>query len=245
MKRYPTSQSGSSDVSIFRLLPLPPLNLPSPGQVLLSLTNRLMARHKAVQDLLAVHSGRTFAVRVGTMSAFLTIGHDGSLSLADSRIKADVELALDLGLLLRSGWRPPSPVPEIPGLIHVSGDAAMAQTLSTVAKHWRPELEDVLAEKVGDVAAMQITHGLRSLVKNTATAAEKFVQNLTEFMAYETQSLTPVPVIRSFVIRLNDHQQNLEKVSDTLAGLDARLQALERKARMARSNEVSHGGASS
>lgn len=198
-----------------------------PAKGLVSVFNALIARQPAAMALLAQHAGRTFHVCVSGLTVALTICHDGSLAVADSAVVADVTLRIDVGQLLRSGWVPGRPWPDQPGLLHVSGDAAMAQTLSTLARHWRPELEDILADRIGDVAAVRVVRGVAGLVKGIAASGSKLSQNLAEYLAYETRTLTPQALMQPARQQLAQHTEHIKGLENRLDQIRRRLDSLE------------------
>lgn len=207
-------------------LPLPKLGA-DPALWVISALNALMRHQPAARDLLAQHAGRTVHLYVGQPRFALTIGHDGSLGAADMAVIPDVTLRVDLARLLQTGWIPGRPMPESAGLFHVTGDAAMAQSLSTLARHWRPDLEDLLAEIVGDVAAVQMTRGARAIARGLFEAGEKLTQNLAEFLAYESRDLTPGPALQSWQQQLQSYKRQLIEMDQKVDQLSMRLQAVE------------------
>lgn len=208
------------------VLPMPNFGA-DPLQWVIGAVNALMKRQPAAQDLLAQHAGRTVHLYVGQPRFALTIGHDGTLSAADAAVLPDVTLRVDVVRLLQSGWMPGRPLPESTGLLHVTGDAAMAQTLSTLARHWRPDLEDLLSEMVGDVAAVQIARGARSLARGLFEAGEKFTQNLAEFLAYETRDLTPGPVLQTWQQQFQSYKRQMIEMDQKVGQLSRRLHEVE------------------
>lgn len=154
----------------------------------------------------------------------MTIGHDGRLSPADPAVVPDVTLTIDTARLWAAGWRPGQPFPERAGLVHVSGDAAMAQTLSILAKSWRPELEDLLSQYVGDVAAVQLVAGAKRLTALAGQFVVRTSQNVAEYAAHEAQWLLDDAPLR-------DQAQQLQALNTELGALQARLDALEARAK--------------
>lgn len=161
------------------------------------------------------------------MTVALTIGHDGRLSAADSRVIPDVTLRVDASRLAQSGWRPGDEWPEVAGLLHVTGDAAVAQTLSTLAKHWRPELEDLLAEKTGDIPAVLLVRGVKAIFKGAIEASGNLSQNVVEYLSYETKELTPITVMQTLMTQHSQHQTNLGEMERRLTALSLRIKVLE------------------
>lgn len=207
------------------------LSLPKPGAQpvswVIGAVNALMRRQPAAQELLAQHAGRTVHIHIGQPRFALTVCHDGSLDVADDSIMPDVTLRVDVTRLLQSGWTPGRALPESAGLFHITGDAALAQSLSTLARHWRPDLEDLLAEFVGDIPAVQIVRTARGFLHALFETGEKLTQNVAEFLAYESRDLTARPVLETWQRQLQSHTRSLSEMDQRLEVLFNRLRAIE------------------
>lgn len=187
-----------------------PWNQP-PRQAVCDLLNKWLSREPAVFELLAPHSGQTFRLLAGPLDLALTIAHDGRLSCADTAVVPDVTLSIDAEALWSSGWRPGQPLPERNGLVQVSGDVALAQTLSSLAASWRLDPEDMLSQAVGDVAAVQLMSGARRLTTLARQFVSRTSENLAEYAAHEANLLAS--------------QGSQQVLSDDLAQLQNRLDA--------------------
>ena len=207
----------------------------TPRQAFCDLLNQWLAREPAIFDLLAPHAGQTFSLVANPVKAALTIAHDGRLSLADPAVIPDVSLTIDTQALWAAGWRPGEPLPERPGMIQVSGDVTLAQTLSTLAASWRPDPEDLLSQAVGDVAAVQMVSG----IKRVGALATQFVtrtsQNLAEYAAHEARLLASQASSRVLADDLTRLHQTLDASSSKLDALFARLSDCEAAASGGRS----------
>lgn len=186
----------------------------------------MFERQPAVFELLAQHAGHTFRLLAKPIDAAMTIGHDGRLSPADAAVVPDVTLIIDTARLWAEGWRPGQPFPERAGLVHVSGDAAMAQTLSTLAKSWRPDLEDILSQYVGDVAAVQLVASAKRLGTLAVQFATRTSENLAEYVAYEANVVLPEVVLREHASALARLNTDLDALQKRLDDLDARARQL-------------------
>ncbi len=201
---------------------MPSLGGATPPALLCAVLNRLLAQNDKVCALLAQHTGCTFEIKAPPIQAKLTIETDGKLSPADEHVASQVCLTLNTAALIKLGWRPGQPFPEQPGLLHVSGDVAMAQTLSMLAKHWRPDLEDLLAQRIGDLAARQVLRGAQSLLSTVWRSSQHLVENVAEYATHETQTITGTA---AFVTFKADRMALSAKVST----LEERLQRLQHR----------------
>lgn len=196
--------------------------------LLCAVLNRLLAQNDSARALLAQHAGCTFEMQARPIQAKLTIDSDGKLSPAGALVVPQVCLTLDTAALVKLGWQPGQPFPEQPGLLHVSGDVAMAQTLSTLAKHWRPDLEDFLAQRLGDVAARQVMRGAKGLLSTVWRSSQHLAENMAEYVTHETQTITGTALFDAFKA---DRMALSTKVSSLEDRLQQLQQRLERTAR--------------
>lgn len=194
----------------------------SPPAVLCAILNRLLAQNDRAKELLAQHAGRGFEIQAQPIQAKLAIDSDGTLRPAGANMTPQVCLTLDVTALLKMGWRPGQPMPEQSGLLHVSGDVAMAQTLSTLAKHWRPDLEDLLAQRIGDIAARQVYRGAQSFIAAVWRSTQRLAENVAEYAAHENGSIAAAGQLDALVA---DHLALSKQLSD----LDDRLQQLQQR----------------
>ena len=201
---------------------MPSLGGATPPSLLCAVLNRLLAQNDKACALLAQHVGCTFEVKAPPIQAKLTIETDGKLRPADVLVAPQVCLTLDTAALIKLGWRPGQPFPEQPGLLHVSGDVAVAQTLSTLAKHWRPDLEDLLAQRIGDVAARQVLRGAKSLLSTVWRSSQHLAENVAEYATHETQTITGTAAFDAF-------KADRVSLSEKVSALEERLLQLQQR----------------
>ncbi len=198
----------------------------SPQGAACAVINRFFRQQPAVAELLSKHSGQSFRLVAKPVDATMTISHDGYLSPADKAIAPDVVLTVNGTSLLRTGWRPGQPLPEGPGFVHISGDAALAQTLSMLANSWRPDLEDLLAGYVGDIAARQLISRVQGVSRALVQSTTRFAQNVAEYAAYESDELVAQPELLSHHEANSDLSRRLNGLKDRVKHLEARSHAL-------------------
>lgn len=198
-----------------------------PQRAFCDLLNRLFAREPAVFELLAPHSGQTFRLVADPIDAAMTIAHDGKLTAADAAVVPDVTLTIDTKALWASGWRPGQAMPERAGLVQVSGDVALAQTLSTLASSWRFDPEDMLSSVVGDVAAVQLVAGVKRLTRLATQFVSRTSQNLVEYAAYEAYWVVSKGSHLVFTDELTQLQQRLDETQHRINAITQRLSSHE------------------
>jgi len=193
--------------------------------------NTVLQQQSAARDLLAQHPGHTFELRADPVSASLTIDQTGLLTPADPIVKADVLVVIDTRQLWAIGWRPGKPFPERSGLVHVSGDASFAKTLAVLAKHCRPDLEDFLAQRIGDIPARHLTVAFQRLAGVMVESADRMVENLAEYITHEAQVLPSYPALVSHASQLRDLKGTLDLLGVRTKSLEDRIERLGNKGR--------------
>ena len=193
--------------------------------------NAVLQQQTAARDLLAQHPGQTFELQAAPVSASLTIDQTGLFAPADPIVKADVLVVVDTRQLWAIGWRPGKPFPERSGLVHVSGDAAFAKTLALLAKHCRPDLEDLLAQRIGDIPARQLTMAFQRLAGVMVESADRMAANLAEYITHEAQVLPSYPALISHASQLRDLKGALDLLEVRTKSLEARIERLGNKGR--------------
>ena len=209
---------------------LPDVSILHPVQAIAVAFNLLTRQQPWAAERLTRHAGKTLRVALGAFHVTLTIGHDGHLTQADPAIIPDVVLDVvpeRLGaarlLSLREGG-------EFSDLIQISGEASLAQVVSELARDLRPDPEDLLARWVGDIPATRIIGGLRSVGQGARGAAQRFAQNLAEYLSEEAGALVGKPAMAAFEADNVETFARLESVGHRLTALAARVQRLERVA---------------
>ena len=200
----------------------------APQQAACRFLNRLLQQQPAVLDLLSRHAGQSFELNAPPLSAWLTIEHDGALSPADKSIAPNVKLSIDTHALLERGWRPGQPLPQESGYVHISGDAALAQTLSMLAECWRPDAEDLLADYVGDIAARQLFAGAARLQHLFRQGLVRASENVAEYAAHEADLLVSLGLAQEHWARQAHLIAHLDGIEKRLAQIDRRIEASHR-----------------
>src|SRR5690606_9614605 len=107
------------------------------------------------------------------------------------------------------------------GLMHVQGDAALAQVVSDLARDLRWDIEDDLSRVVGDVAATRLTSTARGAVAAASETAQRFMGNTAEYLSEESGMLVSRPVFEHW-------QAQLASLQGRLAELEQRITRLPR-----------------
>lgn len=204
------------------------LALPSfltPAALYTRVLNSLLQREDWARNRLHQHAGKTVRFVIGNRNVSLTIESSGFTQTSDPAIVPDVTLTI-----------PARQIPALPGLIrrkdpsgltailHIEGDAALAQTVSDLARDLRWDVEHDLAALVGDVAAVRIMRTASAVGRTTQDAAQHLAENAGEYLAHESGLMANRQAFTVFTDTFGQMQRQLDQ-------LEARAQALERAER--------------
>lgn len=166
----------------------PPIPLPDPAGLVLSALNALLQREDWARQRLAAHAGKTLRLSAGgpwRLQATLTF--DGLLGVSDAAVVPDVVLSLPQSRWFERPdlWRRPG-MAQVASMVHIEGDAGLAQVVSDLARDLRWDVEDDLSRVVGDVAALRLVGALRALGEGAREAAGKVRDNVAEYLGEES-----------------------------------------------------------
>lgn len=184
--------------------------------------NGLLAREDWAQERLARYGGKTVRFVLAPWQINLCIRSDGKVDTSDSAVVPDVTLTLpseklgQLPAILRRG-----DTDEIAALLHIQGEAGLAQVVSELARGLRWNIEDDLARVVGDVAAVRLTGAVRGLTRSAQRSSQRLAENVSEYLVEEN----PQVLGR---IAFDDWRERLAAMQQRVAGLESRLERLER-----------------
>jgi ubiquinone biosynthesis accessory factor UbiJ len=175
------------------LLPFTPLRLAP------SALNALLRREDWARERLQRHAGKTARLALGGFSLSLTIGSDGYVETSDTAIVPDVTLTVVTEKLavLKQMFSEQSR-PDMAEIMHISGDAALAQAAADLAKHLRWDAQEDLANVVGDIPAAKLVAGAQALSGGLREAGKRFAHNVAEFLSEEQNSVAGRPMFEQW-----------------------------------------------
>jgi ubiquinone biosynthesis protein UbiJ len=194
--------------------------LPNPASVHARILNMLLRREDWARDRLSRHAGKTLHFAVGGFKTGFVLQSDGHVQPSDQAVVPDVVLTIpaarfaDLPSVLRS--RDPA---MIAAILHVQGDAGLAQVVSDLARDLRWDVEDDLSRVVGDLTAVRLLGLGRGITGGMRLAGERLAGNLGEFLTEESGLMATRPAYEDWTRRLQEMRKRLDR-------LDARIGAL-------------------
>ena len=198
-----------------------------PVQAMAVALNTLTRQQVWAAQRLAQHAGKTVRICVAGFQLNWSIGSDGQLAHASEQASPDVTLDIQLEKLNPLAWLSAESRPDIAEYVHVSGQAALAQVMSELARDLRPDPEDALSQWVGDVPARRIVRGAQQAFGAAQTLGKSLTQNLAEYLSEETDALVGRSAMASQTHTQSQLLSTLDRLEHLQFLLQSRLQKLE------------------
>ncbi len=210
---------------------VPDLAALHPVRAIAAAFNLLTIQQPWAAERLIRHAGKTIRIALGGFAVTMTIDSEGHLTQSDAAVVPDVTLEIIAEKLSLARLVASDSAQDMAELINISGQAALAQVVSDLARDLRPDPEDALAHVVGDVAAHQFIRSARDLVHTFRSSAKNLTQNLAEYLAEETDTLTGRPALAMHGQRYVPLDSRIAALSVRHTNLIARLDRLAHKRR--------------
>lgn len=194
--------------TLFASLPIP--GVMRPTTIVVRALNAALSREPWALQRLAQYVGRTLLLTVGNLHLPLSITYDGTLVLIPYTEDADVQLALahhrlkDLPSVLAQ-----SNPEALLALIHIQGDAGLANALAQIVSQLRFDPEAEIARFTGDLIAVRFMATLKKIISNGQRSALHIEGNLAEFLGEESGMLVSSDYYHLWQDRLAQLEQRL------------------------------------
>ena len=216
----------------------------APTALIIRGLNALLRKEDWARGTLARHSGKTVCWEVGTFKLSLTLDDTGYVQRAEPDSVADVTvtLLLEKFSLARflSGRIQPGPTPSTPstpsskrGLprptdtladkVHIAGDAGLAHSIAELAAYLRWDVEDTLADWIGDIPAARLVRYAKQGSTQVREGGERLTRNVAEYLSQERSFLVGQPTLKDWRIDVTQVHTAVERLQDRMAHLQARL----------------------
>lgn len=183
--------------------------------------NRGLPRSPRARELCRELQGHRVGVDVTGFTRWVVESTGESLRITrDASAPAEAELVGGPFSLLALGGSAPEEVIQR-GEVDVRGDAELARKFRELALLLRPDLEEELAQLIGDVPAHQLGRVARAAFSWTSKAASTTVRNVAEYFAHERQHLVPHAEGEQFL-------KGVDAVREDVDRLEARVELLAR-----------------
>ncbi len=188
--------------------------------VIPAVINHLLQRDEKARARLTSHAGKVACFDLGLTRLCLQVELDGLVALAVADTVPQVTIRIksaDIPLILQQRDRAFS-------MVTIDGDADFANTISQLSQSVRWDVEEDLSRVVGDIAAVRIVAGAKSMTGVISATQRKLAETTAEYFLEENPMLMRPQPIREFagdVARLRD---DIERLSKRIDRLKARAQ---------------------
>jgi ubiquinone biosynthesis accessory factor UbiJ len=144
---------------------------------------------------------------------------DGRLTVAaDYHGDADITVRAPAASLMAAALKRDGEA--VPRGMQVSGDAETAQVFSRLLKNADLDWEELLAQRVGDVAARHIGNAVRGFMKWSQDSGSRLGQDIADYLHYESRELPPRHEVQGFL-------SDVDRLRDDAERLNARFKRVE------------------
>jgi ubiquinone biosynthesis protein UbiJ len=199
-----------------------------PAQAMALALNTLTQQQVWAAQRLSQHAGKTVRIALAGFELNWRIESDGKLVHDAESVTPDVTLEILLEKLSPLALVGQARRPDIAEYVHVSGQAALAQVMSDLARDCRPDPEDALSQWLGDVPARRIEQGVRQALSNARTLGSSLTQNVAEYLSEETDALVGQPAMLTQRTMQSQLLASLERLEHRQLRLQSHIQKLER-----------------
>jgi ubiquinone biosynthesis protein UbiJ len=140
---------------------------------------------------------------------------------ADYHGDADITVRAPAASLMASALKRDSEA--VPRGMQVSGDAETAQVFSRLLKNADLDWEELLAQRVGDVAARHIGNVVRSFARWSRDSGSRLGQDLADYLHYESRDLPPRHEVQGFLSDVDRLRDDAERFTARLKRAESRI----------------------
>jgi ubiquinone biosynthesis accessory factor UbiJ len=193
-----------------------PSMLSAPFSLVPAAINHLLAEEPWARDKLAAHAGKVARLDLSVWNLNLKVLADGMLALAADGDAPAVTIGVkpaDVPLILNNRERAFS-------YVTVDGDADFANAVSQVSQalHW--EAEEDLSRIVGDIAAVRLVAGAKSVLHTAQATHQKLTENLAEYLLEERPVLVRPQAVTDFGGEVARTRDDVERLAKRIAKLE-------------------------
>ncbi|MEL6870954.1 MAG: SCP2 sterol-binding domain-containing protein [Pseudomonadota bacterium] len=185
------------------------------------LINKRISEQTPARELAESLEGETMAVRVRDtgIAVYLHVV-DGKLTLS-TRYNEEPGVVLSGSPISLAGLAGSDPLKLVrEGHIKMSGDAMMGAKFQALLRYAQPDLEDELANVVGDTAAHTAGTVARGLKNVAGAVSDRLHSNVGEYLTENRETLPSREMFAAF-------QGDVETLRDDVARAAARVQAIQ------------------
>lgn len=193
------------------------INIMLPTSLIPAVINHLLTREAWARNKLIVHAGKVAVFDAGPVVVKIKVARDGLVEAAGDDWPVNVTIRAkfsELPLIAQHRDRAFS-------YVKIEGDADFANTISQLSQSLQWEAEEDLSEWIGDIAAVRVVSGAKSIAGNIQSTHRKINENIAEYFLEENPMLVRQRDVSDFtreVARLRDDVERMSKRIDKLKG---------------------------
>ncbi|KRH79228.1 hypothetical protein FERRO_02910 [Ferrovum sp. JA12] len=182
---------------------------------LFNFTNRkleqLLLSSPTSLSTLQPHHGKLIELTIAQWSSYLTIREEGLPQLVVEQDNTpDLSIVIngeDLAKIIQSSS-------SALHYMHIQGNSALASDLGFVAKHFRPDLEELLSHWVGDVFAYQLSELAKQSFSYGKSMLHFMQHSVSEYLTEEKQLLLGREEFQDWVHEVELLQRQLNNIEN-------------------------------
>lgn len=195
----------------------------APKQLAISLFNALLRREDWALKKTRLHAGKYLRLNLSGLSFLVMIQSSGELELAQQETKPNVTLTLSDEAVkqLPSLWNEHRNLDVVASLMHIEGEAGLAQLVSDLAQHLRWDIEAELNQLLGPFMANVVMSGFKRAQGLGQRLSQRSLEKTREFLSQDYHVIVQQPVVEE----LREEVQSLHR---SVALLEQRIQKLQK-----------------
>jgi ubiquinone biosynthesis protein UbiJ len=173
-------------------------------------------------DLKKLHGKVIRLELIGLPLVLHFLPEDGRLTVAaDYHGNPDITVRAPAASLMASALKRDSEA--VPRGMQVSGDAETAQVFSRLLKNADLDWEELLAQRVGDVAARHVGNAVRGLMGWSRDASSRLGKDVADYLHYESRDLPPRHEVQGFLSDVDRLRDDAERFTARLRRAESRI----------------------
>lgn len=184
----------------------------------LGFINHLLDDENWARARLKPFAGQTARLACGQFETTVEITAEGNFRPGAAQAEATVHLTLPPD----APWRALIDRTSLLADVHVSGSAELAECLGFVFRNLNWDVENDLAQLVGDIAARRLIQGGQTLVGLPLRLAGNLAQNFAEYLTEENPLIARKVDVTSFASDITDLAQASDRLEKRLQALSGR-----------------------
>ena len=169
--------------------------------------DHLLSQNDWMQTKLKIHKNKVIKIEISDLKIILRVDEHGLLHSLNESEKFDCTIKLTVNSFINQL------INDDKKNISIEGDLELANQVSQVLKNIEWDIEEDLSKYIGDIPAIQLTKGLKRVVKNGKRNINNITGALLEYWQEENNILTKknkVEIFNSDVDKILEDTERLE-----------------------------------